>query len=397
MKPKSIMLLFLALGCGLVAAIGVTQVIAEPEGKGDGSDAKEQTVFVAIEQIPYGRQLTPLALRIEHWPLNRVPAHALTSIEDIEGRYAKTTLFPGEPILDSKLLPKGADPPGASILIPKGMRVIGVKVDKVIAGSLIQPGDFVDLVVFLAKNPSKGIANNAAVTFLRNIKVFAVDDDYKTDLGDDPEEGGSSKTSSSQTVRLLVTPSDAEMVMMASELGSIRLVMRGPGGEDDSEDVSGIDQPTTLDKLLQGTLSANKEEPKDDRQTAGMDEFNDRLTQMVPVIQQPATFGGVTEPEDSHSMVIYYGDRVNHVKMTKTSTSDTNGGSEWFVEGLDMDDDAEPNKPGKAAGAAGAGATDAPGQGGPATGSPIPIPDAKTIEALSKILGGAMGTGGKDE
>ena len=62
-------------------------------------------------------------------------------------------------------------------MIPKGYRVVPVKVDLVSGGSsLILPGDRVDVMVHLVRDPCREIQETVTRTILQDIKVFAVND-----------------------------------------------------------------------------------------------------------------------------------------------------------------------------------------------------------------------------
>ncbi|NUQ64571.1 MAG: Flp pilus assembly protein CpaB, partial [Pirellulales bacterium] len=231
MRAKSIVLLMLALGCGLVASIGITKVMANRNSH-SSPVAQTQSIFVAMSDIPMGDPITPQVIKLEDWPKDKVPPGALTKIEDVEGRRPKTKIYAGSPLLENYLLSKGASDQGATGLIPKGYRVVSVKVDAVSSGSsLIRPGDRVDVLVHLEQCPTKNIPETTTRTFLQDIKVFAVNDVFALDA-----EEGADKSLKAQTVSLLVTPDQAEKVMLATELGRIRLVMRSP---DDDEQTTG--------------------------------------------------------------------------------------------------------------------------------------------------------------
>jgi pilus assembly protein CpaB len=229
MRTKSVALLVLALGCGLVASLGITQVMARR-----GSDAtpagETQTVMVAVKDVALGETLSTQNVRSEEWPQGKVPTGALARLEDVDGRKGRAKFYQGEPILEQRLFGKGMDPVGADGLIPKGYRVVTVRVDAVSAnGNLLLPGSRVDLLVHIARNPSIGFPETTTRTILQNIKVFAVNEVVSTD----PAGGPESKSIAARTVSLLVTPNQAEKITLAAELGNIRLVMRSP--EEDSQ------------------------------------------------------------------------------------------------------------------------------------------------------------------
>ncbi len=282
MRAKSAFLLMLALGCGLVASIGITQVMSNRDATAPPTTAETEPVFVAAIDISMGDPLAPQMMRLEDWPKDKVPPGALTKIEDIEGRWPKTKIYSGSPLLDNQLLSKGASDQGATGLIPKGYRVVSVKVDAVSSGSsLIRPGDRVDVLAHLEKSPSKNIPETCVRTFLQDIKVFAVNDIFALDSADD-----TGKSIKAQTVSLLVTPDQAEKVMLASELGRIRLVMRSP--EDDQQTAVQGASPQELFGIADG---ANRDEEsllKPAEQTGMPSEVDDFLELLNTQNRQPS-------------------------------------------------------------------------------------------------------------
>jgi pilus assembly protein CpaB len=225
MRPKTLALLLLALGCGLVASVGITQMMAN-RNKDAAVSGESQPIFVASNDIGLGDQLNSQVIRLEQWPKDKVPVGAISQLEQVDGRRSRTRLYAGEPILENKLLSRGASNGGPSDLIPKGYNVVTVKVDLVSGGgSLIMPGDRVDVMVHLVKDPSRDIPETVTRTILQDIKVFAVNDV----LGLDGEKEGA-KSIAAKTISLLVAPNQAAMVMLATQLGTVQLVMRSPGG-----------------------------------------------------------------------------------------------------------------------------------------------------------------------
>ncbi|MBN1908245.1 MAG: Flp pilus assembly protein CpaB [Pirellulales bacterium] len=223
---KSAVLLLLALGCGLVAAIGVTQVVSkEPAAPAGPQD--EDRIFVALKDIAQGDLITPQMVRLEPWPADRVPEGSFHKIEDIEGCRARVQILQGEALREKKLLGKNATASTPTDHIPKGLRVVGVRVDMVSGGGLIRPGDRVDVLVHFKRDLKNDIPENRTKTILHDIKVFAVGDTYKLDPTLDEEDSLHAKT-----VSLLVTPHQAEDVMAAAQVGKIQLVMRAPGDSD---------------------------------------------------------------------------------------------------------------------------------------------------------------------
>src|SRR5215203_2191457 len=126
MRPKSLLLLALALGCGLVASIGISQVM----DRNGHSEAKIETapIYVALHNINLGDPLDLKMLSLQEWPKDKVPRGAISKPEELQGRRPRTAIFEGEPILEAKLLAPGqvADPISS---IKKGMRLKTIAVD----------------------------------------------------------------------------------------------------------------------------------------------------------------------------------------------------------------------------------------------------------------------------
>ena len=101
MRSKTAILLVLALGCGLIASIGISQVLQKKQNAG----AAEETtpVWVAMADIKSGDLLSPHNLKLEQWPVEKVPPGALSKLEQIDGKRSRATIYQGEPVLEKKL------------------------------------------------------------------------------------------------------------------------------------------------------------------------------------------------------------------------------------------------------------------------------------------------------
>lgn len=259
MRSKSVLLLTLALGCGLVASIGISQVMDK-----HNSEQKElgetEPVLVAMTDIGFNEKLSASNIKVEAWPKGKVPTGVATKLEEIEHKRTRMKIFSGEPILQAKLLSPG-DPSGVAPEIPKGYRVVSVSVNAV-AGTagLIEPGNRVDVIVYLTKNPSLGIEKTTTKAILQDIAVFAVDTITVTKRQNDKDE----QPTTAKTVSLLVTPEQAQKITLASELGQIRLVLRGVGDSASVAD-SGADVEQLLNNTATGKGDKKAEEELSDK------------------------------------------------------------------------------------------------------------------------------------
>jgi len=245
MRSKSIILLALALGCGLVASIGISQVMERRQQQTPVNPGETEVIFVALHDINPNEPITAQNIKTEEWPKSKVPTGAITKLDEIENMRTRQKIFQGEPLLLGKLIDAN-EITGASKGIPKGYRVVAVRVDAVSStGSLILPGDRVDLLVYLTRNPAHDIPESQTRTVLQDVKVFAVDAAFQRDPGD------GEAAMAAKTISLLVTPQQAEKVTLASEMGSVRLILRN----DSDGDVAETDGTQASDVL--GTASAS--------------------------------------------------------------------------------------------------------------------------------------------
>lgn len=220
-STKSIILIVIALGCGTIAAIGMRQAMARP----DTSTATEtETIFVAVSSVPSWTKLSADVVKQEEWPKDKVPQGAARTMEEFEGKSSLYPLYPGEPIILTKIT--DGDGAYASERIPEGHQVFAVKVDRESALSgLINPGDKVDVLVFVRGRDG---VRTGTRTIMRNVTVFAVNDQIAR-----IQEGESSIDA--KTVSLLVQPAQSEKLLLAKQLGTIHLALRKPGDESKME------------------------------------------------------------------------------------------------------------------------------------------------------------------
>ncbi len=176
-------------------------------------------VFVAARNLPVGTLIRDPDLKQLEWA-GPVPANALLKREDIVGRGVVSTIYQDEPILESRLAPKGAGA-GLAATIPPGMRAVAVRVNEVVGvGGFVVPGMRVDVIV--SGNPPGAPSNIGTIarTVLQNIEVLSAGQNIQKDA-----EG---KPVSVPVVNLLVTPEQAEILTLAGNEARIQLVLRNP-------------------------------------------------------------------------------------------------------------------------------------------------------------------------
>ncbi len=225
MKAKSIFLLALAAGCGLIASIGVSQVMDRKGGQGTAEET--EPILVAASDVDIGKALDAQNTKLEQWPKSRIPTNAIRSFEEVKDKFTASRLFPGEAIIKGKVTDDRALMPR----IPEGYRVIPLKLESDTVLGLIQPGDQVDVMVFVRQQ--EGVPNSGAFTILQKVVVFTVNNTSSREVTNSEEKAGER---SLKTVSLLLKPNQAERAMLAAEMGKIRLSIRRPTDELMDED-----------------------------------------------------------------------------------------------------------------------------------------------------------------
>ena len=316
MRTKSVLLLMLALGCGLVASIGITQVMAK-RGPDSPSSGEMQAIFVALEDIPMGDLITAQALKLEEWPKDKIPTGALTKMEEVEGRRPKATIVAGMPVVDGQLLDSSRS--GAPTQIPKGMRVVSIRVtDESGISNLIRPRNRVDVLLYMRREPGV-IMETGTRTILQDIQVFAVNDVFLIEETDDES------SINAKTISLLVTPGQAEIVTLASELGEIRLALRS------HEDKEQVDSAGAFPHELDRSEGSNREREAlaqalpAQRGSGDLDDFlgllNSRGSQAPAVAEVP-------EQIDSWTMRIIQGPEISEVVLEMANESPAADGAD---------------------------------------------------------------------
>jgi pilus assembly protein CpaB len=249
MRMKSLILIFIALGCGLVASIGISQVM--DRGGGSGSMEMEQ-ILVALVDIDISSKLDDKNVKLEDWPKAKIPEGAIRRLDDITGKFANSRFFKGEPIHTSKITDS---PDSTASKIPDGYRALPVKVDEDTVMKAIAPGDRVDVMVFLKKDLNNGISETGAFPILKNVRVFAVN----TNTERSNESSGKGESSMFRTVSLLLKPEHTRELVVAARVGKIVLTLRSP----DEQDKEGGEEALSISEILKGTsdLASEPVEP----------------------------------------------------------------------------------------------------------------------------------------
>ncbi|QDU40734.1 hypothetical protein Mal4_50940 [Maioricimonas rarisocia] len=262
MKPKTLVLLTVAAGCGLLAMLGIQQAM---QGGQAAAAVPKTKVLVAAQDILPGVVLTKELVAFKEMPVTSAPEDGISTEEEYVERALIYPVMAGDIIRQSKLSEKGGG--GRSLQIPKGMRVISIPVnDTHTLSGLLQPGDRVDVLVTYKSRNTRGGSVTKTKTLLEYTEVFSVDARTVTDVNGETAQ-------SAKIVSLLVTPEQVNYVKLAENKGTLAISWRHRM-DDEQVQISEIDE--TLMEELQGTVGMH--ESRGEFAGEGDDEFGESET-----------------------------------------------------------------------------------------------------------------------
>lgn len=269
MRLKSMMLLAVASGCGLVAMFLFKQVSSN-----NNLEAAEEKIEVLVStvEITPGEPLDETNSEFREYPISVVPQNAVTLPEEYEGLAIKSRAFPGDFVTLDKLTKDKA----ASSAIPKGMTVIAIDVDSaMLSGGLLSPGDRVDVMVTYSMRTSLG-SGMVIKTVLEFVEVFST--------GRLRELDGGAGDGKFKTISLLVTAQQAALVKLAEKIGELHLSMRS---KEDSEPRT-TEEERFDPKSLTDFYSEPEDESESEEETEDdTDDSDDDLDSFLDSAMQP--------------------------------------------------------------------------------------------------------------
>ena len=344
MKNQSLVLLVVAVGCGLVAMLGVKKVISQKPVE----TVETVQVLSAISAISPGAPLDEMNTKFVEIAVTSVPEGAVTDIKDIQERFLNVPVMPGDWILKNKL----TESRGAEASIPEGMAAVPIPVDATTSFSgMLLPGNKIDLLLTFSEQSDSGQSSQKTITVLEFVEVFAVDNRV---YGVDKEGEGQAKN-----ISLLVTPDQGKAVILAAKIGTLSTMMRARGGAD-VKGKAEISQEFLTSSFLGSNLNAPS--VMDARSGQKSEDAGD-------ILPPPKTVSApeVTEPAHEPASINELLDLEMGTKQTKdpggsvrvTETAPVRDKNTWTIEIYEGDErrletirlaDADENKSGTASG-----------------------------------------------
>jgi len=214
--------------------------------------ARAASVRIVASERPLeaGTQLTAEQLILVDWPASLPIEGSVYKPEDVVGRILLYPIPSKEPIRESLLAGPGAAI-GLTAKIPDGMRAVAVVTNEVnnVSGFLF-PGSHVDVLVTFKQE----VGNEPmTTTVLQNIEVLSTGERLQPDPSGKPQNV--------KVVTLLMTPDDAQKLLLASNQGTVQFVLRNGADQAQTEH-----RPVVM-RELQGITAAPAGAPRAKRTT----------------------------------------------------------------------------------------------------------------------------------
>ena len=228
MKPKTMILMVVAVGCGLAASYMTSKLLAD---RNQPREEEKVLVVMAKTKVPrFAIMKEPEKFfEVREIPKSAAPRSFFTRLEEIKGKRVNKEIkvdvhISEEDVLDSR----------AALPLPDGGYVgVGMTITASSAvGYFVNPGDKVD-VLLTQRGP-----NPSAQTILRDVLVLAVGQQATRSTD------GTAGAIQANTVSVALTPEEAQLLRLAETQGDLSLMLRKDG------DISkGTVRPATLRDL----------------------------------------------------------------------------------------------------------------------------------------------------
>jgi pilus assembly protein CpaB len=216
-NTRTLLVLAIAVVMAAIASYGVYLAVRSMPVR-EVEVVRAQAV-VAARSLNLGAMLTKDDVKLVPWPAaNQIPG-GFTEIERVVNRGLIVPVAENEPLTERKLAAVGAGA-GLPPTITEGMRAVSVKVNEIVGvAGFVVPGTRVDVLVSIEAKDGEPITKSV----LSNVQVLTAGTRYDQDRA--TKEG---KPIPAGVVTLLLTPEDAEKLVLATGQGRIMLTLRNP-------------------------------------------------------------------------------------------------------------------------------------------------------------------------
>lgn len=310
MKPKTMMLMVVAIGCGLAASYMTSRLLAERNNA--AIEEEKVAVLVAKSKVPAWVLIKEPEkyFEMKELPVSVAPKKGLKDFKDVKDQRLSQALSEGEYVLEDKLV--NPEQVGLIAKLPPGMRAIALKVNaESLAGGFVLPGYRVDVV-----STTRGSGNESvSKIILQNMLVLAVDMIANRD----------NQTTSmlGSTVTLAATPEEATRLSLGAALGELRLMLRTP--EDNKIVRLPGSRQEDFGKPIRDALSDKEDEAAQVASAAPVPSLPPLPKDAPPSLpleeKAPEKKAEQTAPVETHTMILRTGEYVEKAVFTFDATA----------------------------------------------------------------------------
>lgn len=312
MKSKTVILMVVAIACGLAASYLTSRVIAE---RGEEREVEKVAVLVAKKNISMGTLLKDPDKFFEEKQFTKgeEPKRALRSFEDLKGHRLNKSLTAEQFVTQEDLIDKEKDLP-----LEKGMRAVALNVNaQSMVGGFVLPMSHVDIVSVIPEANGE----TKSRTILQNVLVLAVDQIASRD---------NEKTAYvANTVTVQVSPEQAQQLALAQRLGTIQLCLRS-FDDDKKVQTQTVSNKDILNPRGEGSKSEDEVIIGDDTSRPRTPSYAPKVPDVpaAPVTPAPVAEAKPVEPPPPpkvHTLTIYNGQTVTKAVFTLGKEGEEDG------------------------------------------------------------------------
>jgi pilus assembly protein CpaB len=222
MKPKTTVLLVLAIGCGLAAAFMTQRILAQRDQKAPEPELVD--VVVCKKEVP---PQTVIRNPDDYFVVEKrgdgVPASAVRDLKNLTNVRISRKVKEGDYVLADNVESK--ESLGLTADVPKGKIAAAIRVNaEKLTGGFVKAGHHVDVVWTYKLREVNGREQVGAGIILQNMEVLAVDTETK-------KTSDGSTTKIGQTVTIAVSPEESMKLKLAQDNGDVSLALRSVGDD----------------------------------------------------------------------------------------------------------------------------------------------------------------------
>jgi len=231
-------------------ALVISSVFYQMSARSSSGPARAEAIemkdlVVAAKALNVGTTIKPGDVTVSKVPAAAFPKSGFMKVEEVLDRPVVSNILAEEAVIEGRLAPRGSGA-GLAPVIPVGMRAVTVRVNDVVGvAGFVLPGMRVDVTV--TGRPPSG-QDTLTTTVLQNITVLSAG----TTMA--PDSRGAAINA--PTVTLLVTPEQAEVIILAGSEGRIQLVLRN-GSDNEVQKTNGVTVNSLYGKRSSGARASN--------------------------------------------------------------------------------------------------------------------------------------------